>query len=60
MSNSPLALQETVGAQFAHVIAELGERIRGRGDAKRFEDRGVQLGGAPAGELRSAMEQDLH
>src|SRR2546422_6547281 len=53
-----LALQTAVGAQLAHVIPELGERIRGRGGPKRFEHGGRQLGGAPAGELRSAMKKD--
>jgi hypothetical protein len=38
----------------------LGEGIRGRGDPKGVVHGGVQLGGAPAGELRSAMQQDLH
>ena len=56
----PLTLKEAVSPQLAHVISELGERIRGRGDSKGFEHGGMQLGGAPAGELRSAMKKDLH
>ena len=46
-----LALQEAVGAQLAHVIAELGERVRGRGDPKGFEHGDMQLG-VPAGRRR--------
>ena len=46
-----LALKKAVGAQLAHVIPELGERIRSRRDPIGFAHRGMQRGGAPAGEL---------
>ena len=57
---SALALKEAVCSQLSYVVAELGEGIRVRGESERLEDRGVDLGGAPGGELRSAMEEDLH
>src|ERR1700730_6691238 len=54
-----LALQERVAAHVADVIREWGDGLPGRGDRKGFERGGVQLGGAPASELRSAMQQGL-
>ena len=55
-----LRLKEAVGAQLSHVVADLGEGIRVRCEGERLEHRGADVGGAPAGELGSAMEEHLH
>ena len=52
--------EEAVSAELAHVIAQLGQRIRVCGERKGFDDGSVHLGGPPATELRPAVEQDFH
>src|SRR4029450_6143313 len=55
-----LSFEEAVGSELAHVIAKLDEGIRVWCDAEGLEHGTVHLGRAPASELSSAMEQDLH
>jgi hypothetical protein len=55
-----VSLQEAVRFHLPQVVPELRHGVRLGGERKCLEDGGVNLGRPPAGELRSAVQQDLH
>ena len=53
---SSLALQQPVGLHLAQVIAELGQGVGLRREAKGGPNGFVDLGGPPTAELRAAVQ----
>lgn len=55
-----MAFDEAVGFHLANVVPELGERVCRRFQTEAGQDGLVDLGGAPPGDLRSAVEKNFH